>query len=135
MTVSGEAVSGKEAAALALHRFGFGPVGDQINDIAADPRGALQADLDRPAAGELKVDLPTSAEAARAVSDFQAERRAQQILAQRAQKEAEANAAPPCPMRSGAIRRCTSDKPKLRNWGLLLVLIVVLGNPDVSQSE
>ena len=95
MTVSGEVVSGKEAAALALHRFGFGPVGNQINAIAADPRGALQADLDRPAAGELKVDLPTSAEAARAVSDFQAERRAEQILAQRAQNEAAAGDAPP----------------------------------------
>ncbi|MGB6173358.1 MAG: DUF1800 family protein [Xanthobacteraceae bacterium] len=94
MTVSGEVVSGKEAAALALHRFGFGPVGNQINAIAADPRGALQADLDRPAAGELKVDLPPSAEAARAVSDFQAERRAEQILAQRAQNEAAAGDAP-----------------------------------------
>jgi uncharacterized protein (DUF1800 family) len=94
MTVSGKAISGKEAAALALHRFGFGPVADQIDALAADPRGALQADLDRPAAGELKVDLPSSAEAARAVSDFQAERRAQQILAQRAQKEAEATNAP-----------------------------------------
>ena len=88
-------VSGKEAAALALHRFGFGPVGNQINAIAADPRGALQADLDRPAAGELKVDFPSSAEAARAVSDFQAERRAEQILAQRAQNEAAAGDAPP----------------------------------------
>ena len=90
MTDSGKAVSGKAGAALALHRFGFGPVGDQINAIATDPRGALQADLDRPAAGELKVDLPSSAAAARAVSDFQAERRAEQILAQRAQKEADA---------------------------------------------
>ncbi len=94
MSIGGQAVSGKQAAALALHRFGFGPVGDQINAIAADPRGALQADLDRPAAGELKVDLPSSAEAARAVSDFQAERRAQQILAQRAQNEAAAGGAP-----------------------------------------
>jgi uncharacterized protein (DUF1800 family) len=95
MTVGGEMVSGKEAAALALHRFGFGPVGNQINAVAADPRGALQADLGRPAAGELKVDFPTSAEAARAVSDFQAERRAEQILAQRAQNEAAAGDAPP----------------------------------------
>ncbi len=95
MSIGGQAVSGKQAAALALHRFGFGPVGDQINAIAADPRGALQADLDRPAAGELKVDLPSSAEAARAVSDFQAEQRAQQILARRAQNEAAAGDAPP----------------------------------------
>lgn len=94
MTITGGAVLGKQAAALALHRFGFGPVGDQLSTIAADPRGALQADLDRPAAAELKTDLPSSAEAARAVSDFQAERRAQQILAQREQREAEASAAP-----------------------------------------
>ena len=95
MTVGGEMVSVRAAAALALHGFGFGPVGDQINAIAADPRGALQADLDRPAAGELKVDFPSSAEAARAVSDFQAERRAEQILAQRAQNQAAAGDPPP----------------------------------------
>src|SRR5579863_6147456 len=87
MAVSGKAVSGREAAALALHRFGFGPLAGQIDAIAADPRGALLAELDRPAVGELKVDLPSSAVAARAVSDFQAERRAQQILAKRAQSE------------------------------------------------
>jgi uncharacterized protein (DUF1800 family) len=91
MAASSKAVSGQKAAALALHRFGFGAVGDQIDAIAADPRGALLADLDRSAAGELKVDLPSSASAARAVFDFQAERRAQQILAQREQKEAAAN--------------------------------------------
>ena len=42
---------GKEAAALALHRFGFGPARDQIAAIAGDPRGAMLADLDRPQAG------------------------------------------------------------------------------------
>ena len=65
-----------EAAALALHRFGFGPVGDSIAAIANDPRGALLADLDRPGAGQIAA-LPSSAEAARAVFDFQAERQAQ----------------------------------------------------------
>ena len=88
MATGSKSVSGKEAAALALHRFGFAPAGDQIDAIAADPRGALLADLDRPAAGELNVDLPSSAEAARAVFDFQAERRAQQKLALRVQKAA-----------------------------------------------
>ena len=29
--------SGQAAAALGLHRFGFGPVGDSIAAIAADP--------------------------------------------------------------------------------------------------
>jgi uncharacterized protein (DUF1800 family) len=82
-----------QAAALALHRFGFGPVGDSITAIANDPRGALLADLDRPGAGQIAAILPSSAEAAREVSDFQAERQAQQKLEQRAKKDAEANAA------------------------------------------
>lgn len=94
MAIHGKAVSGRETAALALHRFGFGPVGDQIAAIAADPRGALLAELERSAAGDLKIDLPSSGAAARAVFDFQAERRARQILARREQKEAEANGAP-----------------------------------------
>ena len=82
---------GKEAAALALHRFGFGPVAGQIDGIAADPRGALIADLERSPA-LLNVDLPSSSAAARAVFDFRAEERAKQKLDQRAQKEAEAKA-------------------------------------------
>jgi uncharacterized protein (DUF1800 family) len=77
---------GKQAAALALHRFGFGPTGDAIAAIAADPRGAVLADLERPQAGRLNVDLPSSGEAARAVFDFQAERQAQQKLALRVEK-------------------------------------------------
>ena len=84
----------REAAALGLHRFGFGPVGDPDRRHCRDPRGALLADLDRPAAGYLAAaDLPSSAAAARAVSDFRAEQQAQQKLAQRAQKEAEDNGA------------------------------------------
>ncbi|MGO9627709.1 MAG: DUF1800 domain-containing protein [Xanthobacteraceae bacterium] len=81
---------GKEAAALALHRFGFGPGRDSISAIAGDPRGALLSDLDRPAAGYLAAKLPSSAAAARAISDFRAEERAKSKLAQRAKKEAEA---------------------------------------------
>ena len=81
---------GKEAAALALHKFGFGASRDSITAIAADPRGALLSDLDRPGAGFLAVKLPSSAAAARAVSDFRAEEQAKSKLAQRAKKEAEA---------------------------------------------
>jgi len=33
--------SAKAAAALGLHRFGFGPVGDAIAAIAADPSTAF----------------------------------------------------------------------------------------------
>jgi uncharacterized protein (DUF1800 family) len=82
---------GTEAAALALHRFGFGPIGDQITAIAGDPRGAVLADLDRPGAARLPVDLPSGPQAARAVFDFRAEKTAEQKLSQRAIKEAEAN--------------------------------------------
>src|ERR1700691_4528137 len=82
---------GQEAAALALHRFGFGPAGDQIAIIAGDPRGALLADLDRAFARALANDLPSSGEAARMVSDFRAERRAEQKLALRVQKAGDAD--------------------------------------------
>ena len=81
---------GKEAAALALHRFGFGPAADSIAAIAADPRGALLADLERPQAGLIAANLPSSAESAREVFDFRAEQTAKQKLALRAQKQAEA---------------------------------------------
>jgi uncharacterized protein (DUF1800 family) len=83
---------GEEAAALALHRFGFGPAGDEIATIAGDPRGALLADLDRAFAGALANDLPSSGEAARVVSDFQAERKAEQKLALRTEKQAAGDA-------------------------------------------
>jgi len=78
-------------AALALHRFGFGPVAGSIAAIADDPRGALLADLERPAAGRVAAaNLPNSGQAARALFEFRAERRAKEKLAQRTKKEAEA---------------------------------------------
>jgi uncharacterized protein (DUF1800 family) len=82
---------GKETAALALHRFGFGPAGHSIAAIAADPQGALLADLERPQAGLVAANLPSSAEAGRAFFEFRAELAAKQKLDQRAKKEAEAN--------------------------------------------
>ena len=96
MTAGAQRAFGKEAAALGLHRFGFGPAADSIAEIAADPRGALLADLDRPAAGYLQaINLRSSGAAARAVSEFRAEQQAQQKLVQRAQKEADANGTAP----------------------------------------
>ncbi len=50
----------------------------------------MLADLERPEAGALAADLPSSGAAARAVFDFRAERQAEQKLASRAQKAAEA---------------------------------------------
>jgi uncharacterized protein (DUF1800 family) len=80
---------GREAAALALHRFGFGSARDSIVALADDPRGAVLAELERPGAGRVAADLLTSGAAARAVFDFQAARQAEQKLAARAQKAAE----------------------------------------------
>jgi uncharacterized protein (DUF1800 family) len=78
-------------AALALHRFGFGPVAGSIAAIADDPRGALLADLERPGAGRVAAaNLPNSGQAARSLFEFRAERQAKEKLAQRAKKEAEA---------------------------------------------
>ncbi len=66
-----------KVAALALHRFGFGPRPGSIDAIASDPRGALLAELDRPNAGQLlNPNLLTSAEANRAVFEYNAERNA-----------------------------------------------------------
>jgi uncharacterized protein (DUF1800 family) len=85
----------KAEAALALHRFGFGPRAGSIAAIASDPRGALLAELDRPGAGRIgDPDLLTSGEAARAAFNFRQERKAQR-LAERAQREAAKNTPPP----------------------------------------
>jgi uncharacterized protein (DUF1800 family) len=85
--------SGKAAAALALHRFAFGPARDSIGAIAADPRGALLAELEQPDAGLLPADLPSSAAAARAVSDFRAQEQAKRKIEARLQQQAEGNTA------------------------------------------
>ncbi len=85
-------------AALALHRFGFGPRDGSIEAIAADPRGALIAELDQPAAGQItNPDLPTSGAANRAVFEYNAERNANQKRSRRdgAQTAMEAAPAPP----------------------------------------
>jgi uncharacterized protein (DUF1800 family) len=93
----------KAEAALALHRFGFGPRLGSIAAIASDPRGALIAELDRPGAGRISdPDLLTSGEAARGAFNFRQERKARR-LAERAQREAAKNAPPPTPERQAAM--------------------------------
>jgi len=78
--------SAKAEAALALHRFGMGPRPGSIAAIEADPRGALIAELDRPAIGELAAaNLPSSAKAYRAVTDAFAKRQAKAIVAKKEQ--------------------------------------------------
>ena len=79
-------------AALALHRFGFGPRGDTITRLAADPRGALLAELDRSGGALIDdTDLLDTGEAARAVFDFRQERKAVRF-AQRAGQPPAGNA-------------------------------------------
>ncbi len=114
---------GQEAAALGLHRFGFGPAADQIATIAGDPRGALLADLDRAFTGALANDLPSSGEAARMVSDFQAERRAEQKLALRVQKAGDADS------QSQTMSPATSDLAK----AAIADAPPVPGNPPLPQ--
>jgi uncharacterized protein (DUF1800 family) len=93
----------KAEAALALHRFGFGPRLGSIAAIASDPRGALIAELDRPGAGRISdPDLLTSGEAARGAFNFRQERKARR-LAERAQREAAKTAPPPTPERQAAM--------------------------------
>ena len=97
------AIDRKFAAALALHRFGFGQVPGAIAAIADDPRGALLAELERPGAGQVAAaNLPNSAEAARELLDFRAEQLAQRKLAEQAKKEAPAGADNPAAAKSAA---------------------------------
>src|SRR6266446_10751680 len=92
-------------AVLALHRFGLGPRAGSVEAIAADPRSALLAEIDRPDAGQIaRADLPTSGAANRAVFEYNAERNAMQ---QRQRRET-AQAA----MEASAKESATEAKPE-----------------------
>src|ERR1700745_2590478 len=84
------ALDPKAEAALGFHRLGLGPRAGSIAAIAAEPRGALIAELDR--AGSTRIgnaDLLTSGVAARAAFAYQqAQRAARQ--AERAAQQANA---------------------------------------------
>jgi uncharacterized protein (DUF1800 family) len=67
-------------AALALHRFGFGPRPGGIAAMASDPRGAVLAELKTGAGQISNPDLMTSGEAARAAFDFRQERKAARLM-------------------------------------------------------
>ncbi|HEY2229895.1 MAG TPA: DUF1800 family protein [Xanthobacteraceae bacterium] len=80
-------------AALALHRFGFGPRAGAIAAIASDPRGALLADLEAPNAGQIvNTDLPPSAVESRTVFEFNTARLAKANLERRRKETAQAAA-------------------------------------------
>ena len=76
------------AAAIALHRFGLGPRSGSIAAIAADPKGALLAELDRPNAGQIaEPTLLSSGQAAREAFAFNQKRQAQQLAQRMAEEE------------------------------------------------
>src|SRR5215831_6313734 len=101
-------------AALALHRFGFGPRAGTIAAIASDPRGALLAELDKPTAGKIAdAGLMSSGAASRMTSDFIAERAAKQKLEtkrQEAAKEAAKLAADNSTMQTPASENAGMEK-------------------------
>jgi uncharacterized protein (DUF1800 family) len=85
-------------AALALHRFGFGPklgsTSGSIAAIASDPQGALLAELEVPKAGQIvDPNLPTSAAEDRTGFEFAYARQAQMVLERRRREAAQAAAA------------------------------------------
>jgi uncharacterized protein (DUF1800 family) len=87
-----------QEAVLALHRFGFGPRAGSIEAIAADPQGALLAELDRPGAGQItNPDLLTSGAANRAVFEYNAERNAEKKRPRPDSTQAAMEAAPAQP--------------------------------------
>ena len=95
--------SAKAEAVLALQRFGMGPRPGSIAAIEADPRGALIAELDRPAIGELAAaNLPSSAKAFRAVTDAFAKRQAKAIVAKKEQDAKRQQTAEASAMMEGA---------------------------------
>jgi len=105
-------------AALALHRFGFGPRAGAIDKMAADPRGALLAELEQPGAGLIaNPDLLTSAEAAEAGRDFRMVRKAAR-LAERVQGEANQQAARAKPQApDGRMADPAQPSPAMRDPG------------------
>ena len=73
------AIDVRTQAALALHRFGFSPKAGALASIG-DARAKLIAELENPAAGQIKKqDLLSSGEAARAAFDFRQERQAARL--------------------------------------------------------
>src|SRR5215218_5979737 len=81
----------KGAAALALHRFGFGPRDGAISAIASDPRGALLAELDKPGIGQIvNAELMTAAKSSAASFNFRQERQARLIAQRQAEEERKA---------------------------------------------
>src|SRR5262245_23447779 len=106
----------KREAAFALHRFGLGPREGSLAAIAADPRGALIADLARPGAARLsRPDLLTSAQAARAAFEFREQRKAARVVARAGEERASAAKPPATPGANSAAAPDPAVDPEMAN--------------------
>src|SRR5882672_2851021 len=93
------ALDAKGTAALALHRFGFGPRAGSIDAIASDPRGALLAEIEKPGAGQIvNPELLTSAQAARLAFGFNQAEQAKRIASRVSEEQRNSGAAVVTPM-------------------------------------
>ena len=93
------ALDAKGAAALALHRFGFGPRAGSIDAIASDPRGALLAEIEKPGAGQIvNPELLTSVQAARLNFSYTQEQQARRIASRVSEEQRNSGAAVVTPM-------------------------------------
>jgi len=89
----------KGAAALALHRFGLGPRAGSIAAIASDPRGALLAELEKPAAGQIAdATKLTAPQAARLAFSYNQEEQAKRIAQRISDEQRKTTAAVMNPM-------------------------------------
>jgi uncharacterized protein (DUF1800 family) len=106
--------SAKAQALQALQRFGMGPKPGSIVHIAADPRGALLAELDRPIADpSATAALPSSAKAFRTVNDANARRQAKAIMGTRAEAEAKRQQMAAAPMAEGTVPPMSETATKM----------------------
>jgi uncharacterized protein (DUF1800 family) len=108
----------RREAALALHRFGFGPRPGSIAAIASDPRGAVLAELDRPNVGQVaSAGLMSSGAISRVAFEFNAERQARERLETRRREaerqEAERRAAEGATVDAASMERPMQARPEM----------------------
>jgi uncharacterized protein (DUF1800 family) len=108
----------RQEAALALHRFGFGPRPGSIAAITSDPRGAVLAELDRPNVGQVaSAGLMSSGAINRVAFEFNAERQARQRLETRRREaerqEAERRAAEGATVDAAGMERPMEARPEM----------------------
>jgi uncharacterized protein (DUF1800 family) len=98
-------------AALALHRFGFGPKPGDIVRIASDPRGALLAELKSGSKTIEDPALASSAEDARATAAFQQEKKREREARRMQASSGGGDMAAPDAMAGGETNEMSVRKP------------------------